>query len=283
MSKCIFCSQGQSEEHIVAEWMIRDCGLKDEAFVHGFGRENKTGVFECVSDKIKMMRFCTMNVCAKCNNEWMSRLENRMKPILAPFIQDTWPRNAHDLLHRLFVSSPIIAQWLLKTACTFGDKMSVEVPEDLRHELYEERIPVGIFVDFAHIEQSALSMYMSREWNVYKDNKVEVMSVDKRSFRITWHIRHLVMRISYFPHCELHMRKPGSSVSIYPKLKVFDGYELEGKPHRSYSYRDLTHFEHDTLYYHHGFDDPTHPNSKNRPDGHRVFRQHVPRAESPEG
>ena len=53
----------------------------------------------------------------------------------------------------LFLHSGVIARWLLKTACTFGAKMSVEVPEQIRRNLYQDTVPIGISVDMAHNKQ----------------------------------------------------------------------------------------------------------------------------------
>ena len=264
MADCMFCGGGESKEHIVSEWMRRDCDLSNTKFRMGFGMENSQGGMDSVTQPQHLSTFYTTNVCETCNNEWMSQLENEVKPILHPFLQTTWPANDTDLFRSLFVHSGLIARWLLKTACTFGAKMLVEVPEPIRRSLYQDLVPVGISVDMAYNKQFGLYMGMSRQWNVWKDEKLGTMHVEKQSFRLTWQVRHLAMRVSYFPQCEKNMTKPRFPVRIYPKFGISPDYVEDGIAKRSFYYETLEQMEHDTVYVHRGVDDPAHPNSKHR-------------------
>src|ERR1041385_9342906 len=102
MGNCIFCGGDNSKEHIVAAWMLRDCDLYNTRFRMGFGQEDAEGKMATVTAPQPPGSFCTMDVCGSCNNRWMSQLENRMKGLLQPFIQQSWPMNDTELFRSLF-------------------------------------------------------------------------------------------------------------------------------------------------------------------------------------
>src|SRR6266705_4313835 len=253
MGSCIFCGGGNSKEHIVAEWLIRDCDLYKTKFRMGFSQENARGEMDSISQPEPLSGFYTIDVCGTCNNGWMSELEGKAKKILCPLLQITWPTNDKELFQSLFLHSGVIARWLLKTACTFGAKMSVEVMEQIRRDIYADVVPVGIIVDMAYDDEFGHYMAMSRQWNVWKDEKIISMQVGKQSFRLTWQVRHLVMRVHYFPGCEMTMTKPRFPVRIYPKFGISPDYVENGITKRSYHYKTLEQLEHETCYACHDF------------------------------
>ncbi len=73
---------------------------------------------------------------------------------------------------------------MLKTACTFGTKMSVEVPDYIRSELYHNRLHPEVMVDISCNEQSGLYVGMSRTWNCFVDGKMGPMKVPDHSFSV---------------------------------------------------------------------------------------------------
>ena len=178
----------------------------------------------------------------------MSVLEGKAKNILGPLLQENWPSNDKELFRSLFLKSDVLARWLLKTACTFGAKMSVDVPEKLRRSLYANIVPTGVNFDMAYDEEYGHYMAMSREWNAWKGAKIESMHIERQSFRLTWQVRHLVMRVHYFPGCETTMTKPRYPVRIYPKFGISPDYFESGVAKRSYHYQTLEQLEHETCY-----------------------------------
>jgi len=260
----MFCGGGKSKEHIVSQWILRDCDLSNTECRMGFGMQQPGGGMDSITEPLYLTKFCTMDVCETCNNEWMSQLENGVKSVLHPFLQKTWPENDKELFRSLFLHSGVIARWLLKTACTFGAKMSVEVPEQIRTSLHQDEIPVGISVDMTYNKEFGLYMAMSRQWNVLKDERLSTMHLERKSFRLTWQVRHLAMRLSYFPRCEEHMLKPRFPVRIYPKFGISPDYLENGITKRSFHYETLRQLETETVYFYRGIDDPTHPNSQHR-------------------
>ena len=100
----MFCGGGQSKEHVISEWLRRDCDLSNTKFSMGFDRENAQGEMDSISQPQHLSTFYTMKVCETCNNGWMSQLENRIKSILHPFLQTTWPKNDTEQFRSLSFS-----------------------------------------------------------------------------------------------------------------------------------------------------------------------------------
>lgn len=90
MRQCIFCSNpANSREHIWADWLKAYVPRtqinhgQERTWIHEDGRltrslEHRSG--DPRSRKLKI-------VCASCNNNWMSRIQERAKPILIPLIR----------------------------------------------------------------------------------------------------------------------------------------------------------------------------------------------------
>ena len=137
----------------------------------------------------------------------------------------------------------------LKTACCFGEKMSVIVPEDIRKELLEGLLHLDISADLSVNDQKGLYVGMSDSWNVYKDGTLTMRKFPGRSFKFVWQIRHLAMRVAYFPGCEKNMLKPRFPVRLHPFFGISDDYDQDGLARRSYRYSTLEQLEHETTYF----------------------------------
>ena len=97
--ECVFCgARGKlTEEHAFADWL--------EPYVPFVGRSSHT-TSRAVSklpalsaeDYVETWRKGLLHkrkklkiVCARCNNEWMSRLQTQAQPVLLPMLQGRWP------------------------------------------------------------------------------------------------------------------------------------------------------------------------------------------------
>lgn len=140
--KCIFCevNNANSREHFYSEWMhdllpVGPQGTYSGDFIDqhpktqeitDFRRRVKPG--ELYTKKLKV-------VCAKCNNEWMSQIEDQAKPFLTPLIKgEQATLNAGQL--------EILARWAtLKTIVCEHDVKGMEVtPAEDRAALMNEGI-----------------------------------------------------------------------------------------------------------------------------------------------
>lgn len=98
--RCAFCGDQSrlTREHVFAEWLQRHFPLVnptttrrvtvpvDETpsgrMLHRVETTTRTG--DHLSQRIKC-------VCVKCNNEWMSRLQEAAIPLVVPFFEGRWP------------------------------------------------------------------------------------------------------------------------------------------------------------------------------------------------
>jgi hypothetical protein len=246
---CIFCGQpGGNKEHIVPKWILKDLDLHKSKTKLGFGNQLKTGGMDEIMEPHPLGSFVTDSICANCNNGWMSQLENEVKQLLSPLMVDPIPSDERQLFDKLFLKSYVITRWLLKTACTFGTKMSCEVPDYLRVKLFQGQLHPEIMADISLNEECGLYVGMSRSWACYAGGKLDTMELPNESFRFVWQLRHLALRVAFFPGCQKMMSRPRYPVRLYPRFRVPPDITLEGVTKRAYRYATLEEVEHDTIY-----------------------------------
>ncbi len=104
--KCVFCGRGKvTLEHVWPHWII-------ELIAERFTDTSVTVTWGKDRERIAPGPDATVKrVCNACNNGWMSRLEDRAKPILGPMIMgDNIPITLAPSSQRT------LASWALKTA-----------------------------------------------------------------------------------------------------------------------------------------------------------------------
>lgn len=75
--KCIFCdAPAGNAEHVFPDWLSKVFGQKDSMLV----MEQEGGVSRTIPGKIFQHK--VKSVCQKCNNGWMSKIENNVKDYL---------------------------------------------------------------------------------------------------------------------------------------------------------------------------------------------------------
>lgn len=134
--QCVFCgaSGPMTREHVWPDWLSRT-GFSNEPTVIESGSLNrlpaKLGPMRPLSTTVKA-------VCDKCNNGWMSRLEQVIKPVLTPIISG----------QRTLIEEPALARlalWALKTAVVAmllsqgDDDSSPPVPSRDYVDIYNSR------------------------------------------------------------------------------------------------------------------------------------------------
>ena len=259
MSRCIFCEGGTSDEHILAQWLIRDCELDSQPIELGVGAE-QGGRFEFITEKQPLRKFLLTSICVPCNTGWMSRLENTTKDALTPFLQLEWPLLDAEPLEALVPFCRDLTLWMLKTAVTFGTKMSVPIPQYVIRDLRHGIIYPGVVLDLACSELSGTYVAITKQWNVVVNGNESVRQ-NPDGFRLTWQIRHLILRVSYFPYTARLQLKPRYPVVLYPIFKIVPPYESRSGSgiityRKRYVYADVRQFEHETTYYKTAAPDP---------------------------
>ena len=105
--RCMFCGAAKlTAEHLWGQWLIKLLGgtetLRGKTFhsVSSMAKENENrvirkGIFDNIASSLNAKRRI---VCAKCNNEWMSSIETRMKRILTNPKEAIGTQSSHGLL-----------------------------------------------------------------------------------------------------------------------------------------------------------------------------------------
>lgn len=143
MKKCVFCesTENLTKEHVLPKWLQKS--------INGSTRTNFKGVHLSFIGQSLSERNGSGNtlvfseVCAECNNGWMSRLENDVKPILQrlSFEQNPKKISRHD--------RKLVATWVIKTAMMihFSSNYRTILPRSLAKNLRPDaNIPSGIKV-----------------------------------------------------------------------------------------------------------------------------------------
>lgn len=118
-NQCLFCGGGPlTREHIFPNWL--STFFKSEINVNDFSTEVLSPSNELlhewskndIDDTIKM-------ICKKCNNGWMSLLENEVKSYLTHMIRGNWPISLDK------IKCENLSLWVYKTAlildkCNYG-------------------------------------------------------------------------------------------------------------------------------------------------------------------
>ncbi len=113
---CIFCGDyGSSDEHILPDW-LREIFPRDQSARHIAGSVEGSAVHRIakVTEKLRQGHVggrTVRDVCAKCNNEWLSQLENDVKEYLQLLI-------VGQRVHVTPEVQRLLALWAAKTAMT---------------------------------------------------------------------------------------------------------------------------------------------------------------------
>jgi hypothetical protein len=116
---CLFCGlilhpsrskrRGKSEEHIFAKWLVDHLAIRNTLITSLRLDVPSGGILDV--RKHSVSAFVGGRICAECNNGWMSKLEEQVKPVLIRLIADPYELSnlSEDERHA-------VARWTLKTA-----------------------------------------------------------------------------------------------------------------------------------------------------------------------
>jgi len=111
---CVGCGKpftdvGRSREHILAQWLADEVEQPDLTLKQYRHSEDRTENELLRSHDLRS--FVIKNVCATCNNGWMSRLEGRAKPLLLDLMN-----MRASLLQLSSDDRTTLSAWAIKTA-----------------------------------------------------------------------------------------------------------------------------------------------------------------------
>lgn len=135
-AQCWWCNQpGASKEDVIPRW-LRRLYPEEGWWVHEY---DHPALGDSRVKRAKGPAQITRKFCRKCNNEWMSRVETRAKPILSSLIRGERARLDPQ-------TQELLGFWVCKTIFAF---QSVEpdpynfIRPDLYRELFEKQGPVA--------------------------------------------------------------------------------------------------------------------------------------------
>lgn len=153
--RCIFCGGfGLSKEHVLPDW-LRQIFPRLPTDTHTMGYlahparrefEKKRGQGQLGSKKVRV-------VCKKCNNSWLSDMEDDTQGILRPLIEGTVRTLTIDEQSRL-------AAWIAKTTMTaeYLVKEQPAIKQAERERFKEQKKPEDHWQIF-------VSSYVGRQWS----------------------------------------------------------------------------------------------------------------------
>jgi hypothetical protein len=148
VKKCVGCGEPLtkgtiSREHILPKWLAQEVNLPNQTLKHYLHDEDSAGNELLRSHDLGS--FAIKNICASCNNGWMSRLEGRAKVALLSLMNQQ-----SSLLQLSLDERATISAWAIKTAFMIASaqQSKTDLPWDLFRQLAEEpeRIPAECFV-----------------------------------------------------------------------------------------------------------------------------------------
>lgn len=150
---CVFCSEGEvTKEHLFAKW-VRDT-YQDKA------TEQKIMEFAVDSSVKWSYQHTTIDqsvnyFCSKCNNGWMSRLEEGVALVMGPML-----RAEQVPVTMTYASQTRVASWATKTAFVLQqlDPAEHRVPISYYHDFYRRQQPssnVIVLIGARHVAEDS--------------------------------------------------------------------------------------------------------------------------------
>ncbi len=143
--KCIFCGGGNlSKQHVIPDWIK---GIIPRNATESTKHQNFKPRFQYVDDMLVVKPELEVhnghigtrkirNVCTRCNNGWMSKLEGEAKPLLTSLMLGQnveLDDNAQKTLSRWIVMTSIMVE--------FTDLQSIAIPPEDRVTLMKGQVP----------------------------------------------------------------------------------------------------------------------------------------------
>lgn len=215
MKNCIFCDQDYSDgkrakEHIFSKDLLREFSLLKENLAHSAFRSVKgdfSGGHITISPTTRSLTysgFVAGQVCASCNNEWMNKLEEAVRPFLYLLMrgETSVESLSEDQKYTL-------ACWFLKTSIALSQSVGAPqylVPRDHAKRLYENQgkvIPDGMAVFSFSSRSSDFLWSLCTTWTVEVSPtiaKEQVAEEHEGSYKIFVQLGRLMLLACYWPH-----------------------------------------------------------------------------------
>jgi hypothetical protein len=226
--QCLFCEEPLSrsiraKEDVLPKWLLRHLGLKTSDQIRG-SHITDLGLPLRPPRLQGAHTILQGSVCDTCNNQWMSKLETRVRPTVKAFSVGDSLALAQDDTARL-------SAWILKTLALYNitsNYRSLVDPKDFRH-LYQQRLPSpGRHIELAYLPADEPSVFRTRMAPIkflllpLESDKEEITRrVDRSSFVLTMQIGELLLQAVSLPRFGMWGRtdeRRKDVLRIYPQI-----------------------------------------------------------------
>ena len=219
--RCAFCGghlgQKRSKEHVYSVWLLKALELDDALLESAW--LSQTGLVKDVRRHVAAASVLG-TVCEDCNTGWMSRLEERIKPIFSKAMDDA----AEITLSP--VETADIAAWVFKTCAVLNLSSNYRRLFDsglLRAFGAKRQPPRTIYIDVEyHSNSHDVAERQSQQLTaMVPSGSAEHLSVLRQTFRISLRIGPFTFRLGYSPRNLLLWQQVDTrSVQLWPPSAV---------------------------------------------------------------
>lgn len=186
---CILCAGSSlSNEHVFPQWIRAIIPGEDKIIRHRWISPNDD---EATREWSHIeLDFKAKDICAKCNNGWMAKLETSVKPYLTSLIQG----RGRDLYNE---GRAIVSFWLLKTI------MMIDLAQEAQHR----SIPVEDYAELFKAQTVLTHTYIWLAANSFGEGafaktrslRIKINDMDAIGYGATIGIGHLVAHVIRIP------------------------------------------------------------------------------------
>lgn len=162
-------------------------------------------------------KFRTRQVCASCNNEWMSHLEGEFQKRVGFLVEPKWPKLADEMIMCLRQDAEVLIRWMIKTAVIFERSVpkgnSPVVPEDARAMARNGVTSKDFFLALGRIDVPGFTAQLVKGFPVWNGGVYHEYQIHKDGFSFAVHLNYLAMRL---------VRCPDASVGVKTHVVTAD-------------------------------------------------------------
>lgn len=202
-AKCLFCGSGElSNEHVFASSLIERAQLKESTILPAHLHVKK-GLTQRPR-RFKPSAFKTRKVCKRCNNEWMSTLENSVCRLLEPLIQAEWPVLYDDFLRAVEPDYETLARWMLKTAIIVEEASPPPEQKIIAPALYRmasggDSVGADFHVLLGKIAYADFAVRLSKGMPTWNGRGLSPFQIHETGLSFSVQLNHLAIRLINIP------------------------------------------------------------------------------------
>ena len=232
---CLFCGRSlegnRAKEHVVSSWLLRHMGIEHEIVMPAVASSSDREIIE--KRRHSADALLEGRICKVCNEGWMSRLEDEVKPILIPLMEGS--RSVFGLGDK---ERLILSRWAAKTAYMLNSSSSLHDYVEERHlrELADDaaHLPGGVAV-FA--QQHGLADAHTRYFSWVQQNHWPYLplrppaehekNTGEGGYKIGLQFDKLLLLVVYWPHPSWNfILGAGMHVPLWPLLPTVRAYTI---------------------------------------------------------